>query len=45
MSYESAALCCVCAFVSVTVLYRSDCVSACAYVGVIAEESAQQSTA
>lgn len=39
-------LCCaVCVFVSVTVLYRNDCVSVCAYVGVIAEDSAEQSTA
>lgn len=45
MSYECAELCWVCVFVSVTALYRNDRVSVCASVGVIAEDSAEQSTA
>lgn len=45
MSYECAILFCVCVFVSVTALYRNDCVSVSARVGVIAEASAKQSTA
>lgn len=43
MSYECAVLRCV--FVSPTALYRTVCVSVCAYVGVIAEDGVEQSTA
>lgn len=40
-------LCCACAlcvFVSVTLLYRNYLVSMCDYVGVITEDSVEQST-